>query len=87
MNEERRAHLRRPYESLIKISHNSIGTVVLKTRDISDGGMFVITDSLENTIKVPPVGTVVEGQVQDGPALKMQVVRIVDEGIGLKFVE
>jgi len=83
MDDERRAHPRTPYECLIKVSHESIGTVVVKTRDISDGGMFVITENIE----IPPVGTIVDGQVQDGRPIKMKVVRIVDEGIGLKFVE
>ncbi len=83
MEEERRAHPRTPYESLIKIFHETVGTVVVKTRDISDGGMFVITENIE----MPPVGTIVAGQVQDGRPVKMRVVRIVDEGVGLKFVD
>lgn len=58
------------------------------TRDISDGGLFLIMDPSE--VEIPPVGTVLEGQVQgmmaDAPVVRMEVVRMVSEGIGLRFI-
>lgn len=84
---EQRRHLRTPLSCRIKIVHETIGELMVKTRDISDGGVFVIIDP-EN---IPTVGTVVTGQVQglmdDAPVLAMEVVRIESEGIGLRFID
>lgn len=83
---EQRRSIRTPLACRIKISHESIGELLVKTRDISDGGVFVIIDP-EN---IPAIGTVVTGQVQgmmeDAPILDMEVVRIESQGIGLRFV-
>lgn len=70
----------------VKVSHPSIGEIVVNTRDISDGGVFLITEDIE----MPPVGTIVTGQVQglvgDAPILKMEIVRVEPSGVGLRFV-
>ena len=83
---EQRRSIRTPLSCRIKITHESIGELLVKTRDISDGGVFVIIEP-EN---IPPVGTVVTGQVQglmdDAPVLDMEVVRIETQGIGLRFL-
>ncbi len=71
----------------VKVSHPSIGNIVVPTRDISDGGIFLLTEDID----VPPIGTIVEGQVQgmevEGPILKLEIVRMEPAGIGLKFVK
>lgn len=59
MNEQRK-HPRTALTLEVKVSHDSMESVVLLTRDISESGVFVVTD---NTV-LPPVGFVVEGQVQ-----------------------
>ncbi|HEC20072.1 MAG TPA: PilZ domain-containing protein [Gammaproteobacteria bacterium] len=85
MNEQRQ-HPRTPLALEVKISHDSMESVVLVTRDISESGIFVVTEGTP----LPPVGTVVEGQVQgemeDAPRVKMEVVRIEPEGVGLRFL-
>lgn len=85
MNEQRR-HPRTALALEVKISHQSMQTVVLLTRDISESGVFVVTD---NAV-LPPIGEVVEAQVQgdmdDAPRVKMEVVRIEPEGVGLRFL-
>jgi len=77
---------RTPMRVQVKVSHPSIGDVVVQTRDISDGGIFLLTEN----INVPPIGTIVEGQVQgmeiEGPILKLEIVRMEPAGIGLKFI-
>jgi len=77
---------RTPMKCQVKVSHDSIGDILVNTRDISDGGIFLLTED----INMPPVGTVVQGQVQGmgmvAPILKMQIVRIEPSGIGLKFI-
>lgn len=83
---EQRRSIRTPLSCSIKINHASIGELLVKTRDISDGGVFVIIEP-EN---IPKVGTIVTGQVQglmeDAPVLAMEVVRIEHEGVGLRFL-
>jgi hypothetical protein len=84
---ENRGHPRTPLRVDIRISHPAIGSVVLATRDISQTGVFVVSDGSQ----LPPVGEIVEGQVQgqmdDPPMVKMEVVRVDAEGVGLRFCE
>lgn len=85
-SKDKRRHIRTPLACRIKITHESLGEMIVKTRDISDGGVFVVLDPDQ----VPPVGTHVTGQVQglmdDAPVLEMEVVRVEPAGVGLKFV-
>ena len=82
---EKREHPRNPLSVKVRISHPTIGTVVVSTRDLSDGGVFLVTDGS----KLPPLGSVVDGQVQgpmeNPPVVKMKIVRIESGGIGLAF--
>lgn len=84
--DNKRIDQRTPLKVLVKVSHPSIGDIVVPTRDISDGGIFLLTEDID----VPPVGTIMEGQVQgmevEGPVLKLEIVRMEPSGIGLKFV-
>lgn len=86
MSDQRR-HVRTPLSCMIKIKHDSIGELIVKTRDISDGGVFVILEPEH----VPAIGSIVTGQVQglmgDAPELTMEVVRVEPTGVGLRFVE
>lgn len=83
---DKRRHLRTPLACRIKIIQGGVGELIVKTRDISDGGVFVVLDPEQ----VPPVGTHVTGQVQglmdDAPILDMEVVRVEPSGVGLRFV-
>jgi hypothetical protein len=84
---ELRLHPRIPMKCIIKIEHPSIGEMMVETRDISDGGVFIVTPDQE----IPPVGSIVTGQVQGmgdaAPILKMEVVREEPIGLGLKFID
>ncbi len=84
MNEKRK-HRRIPISARVKITHPSIGSVIVTTRNLSDGGVFLVTKGLE----LPPLGSVLEGQVQDSmenpPIVKMKIVRIESDGIGVMF--
>jgi hypothetical protein len=57
------------------------------TKDLSDGGVFLITED----IKLPPIGSVVEGQVQGSmenpPVIKMKIVRVECDGVGVQFCD
>ncbi|TQV76072.1 PilZ domain-containing protein [Exilibacterium tricleocarpae] len=86
MNSDQRRCPRTPLKCRIKITHVSIGEIEVNTRNISDGGVFIVTGDIE----MPPVGTVVVGQVQGmpepAPLLDMEIVRVEPEGVGLRFL-
>ena len=81
-----RHHPRTPLRCKFKIWNDALGEVLVVTRDISDGGIFLI---LEPDISLP-VGTRCKGQVQglmdDAPIVCLEVVRIGADGVGLKFI-
>ncbi|MFZ5604171.1 MAG: PilZ domain-containing protein [Pseudomonadota bacterium] len=82
----KRRHQRTNLRCKFKIWNDSIGEVLVTTRDISDGGVFLILDSTINL----PIGTQARGQVQgmmaDAPIVAMEVVRMEPAGVGLKFI-
>jgi len=85
-SKDKRRHIRTQLACRIKITHQEMGEIIVKTRDISDGGVFVVLEPDQ----VPPVGSHVTGQVQglmdDAPILEMEVVRVEPSGVGLRFV-
>lgn len=85
MSQNKRRHIRTPLTCRIKVTYDN-QEMLVKTRDISDGGVFIVLDPEQ----VPPVGAIVTGQVQgmmeDAPILDMEVVRVEPAGVGLKFV-
>ena len=85
--DNRRKHPRHPLTVDVKISHPDIGDKIVKTRNISDSGLFIL---VEPTV-MPPIGDIVQGQVQgeqdDLPVVEMKIVRTEDEGVGLQFIE
>ena len=86
-DDDKRFDHRTPMKVQVKVSHPSIGYIIVPTRDISDGGIFLLTENID----VPPIGTIVQGQVQgmevEGPVLQLEIVRMEPAGIGLKFVK
>lgn len=84
--QNRRRHPRVPMTVRVKISHPSIGEKIVKTKNISDSGLFVLVEPGD----MPAVGEVVVGQVQgmldDPPSLRMEIVRVEPDGLGLRFV-
>jgi hypothetical protein len=85
--DNRRRHTRHPLEVDVKITHPDIGEKIVKTKNVSDSGLFILVEP-EN---MPSPGEVVEGQIQDmlddAPIVKMKIVRIEEEGLGLQFIE
>lgn len=85
--ENRRNQPRHPITVEVKLSHPEIGEITVKTKNVSDSGLFVL---VEPTL-MPPVGEIVQGQVQgefdDLPVVKMKIVRTEKEGLGLQFIE
>jgi hypothetical protein len=87
---EQRRHLRIGLVVDIELTLPDQNTLVVRTRNISDGGLFLILDEIE----LPPVGTEVmvrlKDQLGDGetpPLNRATVVRHEPDGIGLAFIE
>jgi hypothetical protein len=89
MNDKRR-YARIPLSTRVKITHPSFGSVIVMTRNLSNGGVFLDTQGIE----LPPIGSILEGQVQDSPdeapeapIVKMKIVREEAEGVGVMFCD
>ena len=87
---EQRKHLRIGLVVDIELTLPEQGQVTVRTKNISDGGLFLILDDVD----MPPVGTEVQvrlkNQLGDGeepPINRAMVVRHDPDGIGLAFVE
>ena len=87
---ELRRHLRIGLVVEIELTLPGQETVHVRTKNISDGGLFLVVDGLQ----LPPVGTEVtvrlKNQLGDGeepPVNRAMVVRHEPDGIGLEFVE
>jgi hypothetical protein len=84
----RRRSVRTPLRAAVKLTHPQIGAVEVHTRDISDGGAFVLAEEQA----LPALGEVVEVQLQGlsgeaVPVVRMRVVRVDKEGIGLQLLD
>jgi len=71
----------------VRILHHSFGEKIVQTKNISDTGLFLVTEP-EN---MPAVGEKIMGQVlgtaDDAPVIAMEIVRTESGGIGIQFVE
>jgi len=87
MSKELRQYVRTSLTSKVKLTHPDTGTIEVKTKDISDGGIYVLSAMSD----LPPVGSQVKVQLIDtpfeAPVLDMILVRYEPDGIGLKFLE
>ena len=89
-NSELRRHLRIGLTIDIELTLPEQGVVQVRTKNISDGGLFLVVES----IQLPAVGTEVKvrlkNQLGDGeepPINRAVVVRHESDGIGLEFIE
>lgn len=86
MPDNKRLSPRTPFVCKLKLMHPVVGELVVKTRDISDSGAYVMVEA----DLLLPIGTRLSGQVQglmdDAPVLPMEVVRCDAGGMGLRFI-
>jgi hypothetical protein len=83
---ERRKHIRTAFRACVKLMHPVAGEQDVEMRDMSDGGVFVLTTNRDAF----PIGEVVQIQaldIEDAPVLSARVVRHEPGGIGLMFIE
>jgi hypothetical protein len=85
---DRRIHNRTAMSAKVRVTHEDLGEFVFSTRDISDGGVFVVVDTEPFA---PSIGDKVQVQVQGlpvpAPVLDMVVVRKTNDGFGLQFAD
>jgi len=65
--------------------HPSFGSVLVKTRDMSDGGVFLYT---AGQVALPAGATVsiqAQDMMEDAPIVKAKIIRIEPQGIALQF--
>ena len=83
--ENRRRYARTLFNSDVKVTHPSIGTIVVMSYDVSDGGLFLLMTEAQ----MPPLGSTIDLQAlafgDEAPVLKAKVVRKTEKGIGLQF--
>ena len=87
-SEQRRKTVRTRLRAAVKVRHAGLGELLLYTRDISDGGAYLLGDGQA----LPGVGELVEVQVQGlpgepAPVVPMRVARADRDGIGLVFLD
>jgi c-di-GMP-binding flagellar brake protein YcgR len=77
--------MRSKVKAKITFTHPSVGSVLLDSGDISDGGVFI----LKGDITPPELGEKVSVQMirlpMQAPIVTMKVVRYTTDGMGLKF--
>jgi hypothetical protein len=86
--EEQRRYTRTASTALVEMQHPTFGTIEVKARDLSEGGIFVL---MGNHVP-PPTGTVVQvrikrytGVINQEP-VAMRVVHQQPGGVGLAFI-
>ncbi|SFM23403.1 PilZ domain-containing protein [Marinobacter zhejiangensis] len=84
--QNRREHLRTAFSAKVSVEHARLGSLLLSTRDVSDGGVFIVVTNAEITLEL---GDCVKVQVQGlpvpAPVREMVVVRKSADGYGLQF--
>lgn len=85
--ESKREFPRTRLRAAVKIIHPETGELSAHTRDISEGGAFVLMER----VGPPRLGDIIEVQVQGlpgeaAPVVPMRVVRIDSDGIALEFL-
>lgn len=80
-----RKHPRIPMAVKVKIFHESFGEKVVKTKNISDSGLFVVTEPSELPSVGETVTGAVQGMIENPPLVNMRIVRVDTEGVGLQF--
>jgi len=87
MNSRQHPRIQLPFE--VELAHPSIGKLRRVARDVSEGGVFVATEPCALKAGAKIKLTVLSAALVEAtatPTIDMEVVRIVDDGLGLRFV-
>ncbi|MHB8257854.1 MAG: PilZ domain-containing protein [Acidiferrobacterales bacterium] len=85
---ENRRHERYAMSLEVEVFYAETGKLTLNTKDISDGGVFLYMPGQAR----PSVGTIMNLKLrgllggEEPPTVKVKVVRVTDDGVGLQFI-
>lgn len=86
---DRRLHPRLPMEVEVELYRPDSPVCVVRTEDLSNGGVMLILDDPDR----PPIGATVQVRVcgllsgESPPMVEATVVRHADEGVAIKFAQ
>lgn len=84
--DDRRVYCRTAMSAKVKVNHEALGEFVFSTRDISDGGVFIVVDNEPFALELgDKVKVQVQGLPVEAPVLDMVVARKTVDGFGLQF--
>ena len=89
MPEDKRRHHRVQAPFTVKLTLPDQGSFTTQTRDLSEGGAFVIiqesdvTPTLHMRLQIQVLGL----PMGPGEAVECEVVRLTDDGIGVRFLD
>lgn len=87
-NSNRRKHLRMSIVLDVELNHPELGSEACKTKDLSDGGLFIKTEQADTLTVGQEVAVRLKATLGDGknaPQVPMIVRRVTEDGIGLEF--
>ncbi|WP_404363174.1 PilZ domain-containing protein [Marinobacter sp.] len=84
---DRREHIRTALNAKVQVTHPDHKPRVFATRDISDGGIFIVVEDEFASEIGDQVQVQVQGLPIPAPVLDMVVVRKTIDGYGLQFAE
>ncbi len=82
---EKRVHPRVKAELSLRISHESFGTRMVTSRDISDSGVHIEIGSAPLLLPGTRIDVQIQGLAGGPQDVEAEVVRIGDGGMGLRF--
>ena len=83
----KREQLRQIVNASVKLSHSVFGEIIATTGDISNAGVFVKLDDKPILPKGAHIKLQFLSSVYPNVIFNMRVVRVIDEGLGLVFVD
>ena len=84
-NDNRRRDMRTKVKAKVKFTHASVGSVLLDSGDISDGGVFLFKGDITPPELGEKVTVQMTGLPMEAPIVTMEVVRYTPDGMGLQF--
>lgn len=87
MTRDKRESSRIPFSAKVSVKHGDSEPTTLNVRDVSDTGLFILTDGLITLTVGSVIAVQMKGMPFEAPIREMEVVRLEDAGAGLKFVE
>ncbi len=82
---EKRSDTRTAFRAGVRMTHPSAGEHILKTRDMSHTGAFLI---LKEAIDLKPADkiTIQSVDIDDAPVLEAEIVRIEADGFAIRYL-